>query len=521
MSIDSDLIPADPEVPVGSKVSEYVIEGLIGRGTFGTVYRAIQPLIGKQVAVKVLSRKYSADPNVVSRFIAEARAVNQIRHKNIIDIFSFGQLEDGRHYHVMELLEGIPFDVYLKKNGGRLPLEQSLLILKLLGRALDAAHAAGIAHRDLKPANVFLTFDDEGRPFPKLLDFGIAKLLSDELPRQHVTATGAAVGTPDYMSPEQCQGPNVDHRTDIYSFGVLTYQLATGHLPFRGGNVVEVLMKQMTAAAEPPSKANPEVPPQLDQPILQMLAKKPADRPPSLQSAVQALEFAAIAAGYELLSTGTTGDPISAPSSPGFAGHETSPSNPNTPQVALHREPSTTHHSLPIAVAPRQKSALPAILALAAAAAVAIVFALPLGEQPTAGDEDVVAPLAPPPPTPPVVVPDKIVLRVVGDPHGAKIIGAGGALLGTVPSTLELLRSAEKFAIRVEADGFEPYETMIVPQSNLELPVALKAIAKSAPKRPKRPPKKPVKPPAKQGDPHKDAIEVPDWDTAQPKPKPK
>ncbi len=436
MSVDSDLLPADPELPVGSKVSEYVIEGLIGRGTFGTVYRAIQPLIGKQVAVKVLSRKYSADPTVVSRFIAEARAVNQIRHKNIIDIFSFGQLPDGRHYHVMELLEGVPFDEYLKKNDGRLPLEQSLLILRFLGRALDAAHAAGIAHRDLKPANVFLTFDDEGRPFPKLLDFGIAKLLSDELPRQHHTATGAAVGTPDYMSPEQCQGPDVDHRTDIYSFGVLTYQLVTTHLPFRGSNVVEVLMKQMTAAAEVPSRANPAVPPELDAPIMRMIEKKPANRPQSLQEAVQALEVAAQSAGYELIATGSTGDPISAPSAhgapayPSRASQNTQPSGPTAP-VAFAREPGATHQSLPIGIQPKGRSALPALLVLACGAALAIVFALPLGEQPAGADKEakstVAPPVSPPPPPPPIAppVPDKVKIRVVGRPEGAKILGSG------------------------------------------------------------------------------------------------
>jgi eukaryotic-like serine/threonine-protein kinase len=516
-------MPADPELAVGSKVSEYVIEGLLGRGTFGSVYRAIQPLIGKQVAVKVLSRKYSADPNVVSRFIAEARAVNQIRHKNIIDIFSFGQLDDGRHYHVMELLEGIPFDQYLKKQGGRLPLEQSLLILKLLGRALDAAHAAGIAHRDLKPANVFLTFDDEKRPFPKLLDFGIAKLLSDELPRQHVTATGAAVGTPDYMSPEQCQGPNVDHRTDVYSFGVLTYQLVTGHLPFRGGNVVEVLMKQMTAAPEVPSRANPEVPAELDDPILRMLAKKPDERPPNLHTAVLGLEAAAQAAGVELIKTGTTGDPTSGPGlylSPA----STVASGPNrggvTPQVALHREPGATHRSLPIARQPNRRSTVSAVLALVAVAAVAIVFALPAGPPQSEKSASAAEPVPPPPSPPPAAPPpEKVHVKVQGDPAGATIKGMGGAVLGTLPADFEILRSGEKFELTVEADGFEPYRNEIVPQADQTLTVHLTKAKKTA-KPVKKVVRKPFKPgptvPATKGkELDKDGLEVPDW--AQPK----
>src|SRR5262245_24110394 len=210
-------VPGRPEVDLaaGTAVSEYVIEGAIGRGGFGTVYRAVQPLIGKKVAIKVLSRKYSADNEIVSRFVAEARAVNQIRHRHIIDIFSFGQLADGRHYYVMEHLEGEPLDRYLAKHGP-MKLADALHVLRAIARALDAAHAKGIAHRDLKPENIFLARDDEGELFPKLLDFGIAKLSGPDDQLAHKTGTGVPIGTPFYMSPEQCRGRDVDHRTDIY-----------------------------------------------------------------------------------------------------------------------------------------------------------------------------------------------------------------------------------------------------------------------------------------------------------------
>ncbi|MCK6551805.1 serine/threonine protein kinase, partial [Myxococcota bacterium] len=303
----------DPELRRGDTVGEYVIEGKLGSGTFGHVYRGIQPLIAKQVAIKVLSRKYSADPEVVSRFIAEARAVNQIRHKNIIDIFSFGQLPDGRHYHIMELLSGTTLDARLKSEG-RLPLTDSVLILRPLARALDAAHAKGIVHRDLKPANVFLASEDDGTPFPKLLDFGIAKLLTDQLPRSHQTATGAAVGTPDYMSPEQCQGHAVDHRTDVYAFGVMTYQLVTGKLPFAGSNVVEVLMKQINADPVPPSQLVPELPSSIDAPVLRMLAKDKRQRFQDLASAIAAFEAGVAAAVVAVPRSSNTCDGIPRPS---------------------------------------------------------------------------------------------------------------------------------------------------------------------------------------------------------------
>ena len=145
---DFSTTPPETDLPRGHAVGEYAIEEVIGRGGFGTVYRAVQPLIGKRVAIKVLSRMFSADRDMVSRFVAEARAVNQIRHRHIIDIFSFGQLSDGRQYYVMEYLEGVGLDRYLANNGP-LSLEVALPILRAVARALDAAHAKGVAHRDL------------------------------------------------------------------------------------------------------------------------------------------------------------------------------------------------------------------------------------------------------------------------------------------------------------------------------------------------------------------------------------
>jgi serine/threonine protein kinase len=134
----------DRPLETGDVVGEYVIQAPLGKGGFGTVYRATHPVIGKQVAIKVLARRYSSDEEMVSRFVAEARAVNQIRHRNIIDIFSFGQLPDGRHYYVMEFLDGAPLDRHLNDHGS-LPLDKALPILRAIARALDAAHAKGIA----------------------------------------------------------------------------------------------------------------------------------------------------------------------------------------------------------------------------------------------------------------------------------------------------------------------------------------------------------------------------------------
>jgi len=296
-SLIGDVAPAgaDESLKEGDVVGEYKVIALLGEGGFGTVYSGIHPMIGKSAAIKVLKREFSAKAEMVSRFLAEARAVNQIRHRNIIDIFSFGVLADGRHYYVMELLEGTTLDRHLKARGGRLPPEEAISILRPLARALGAAHTHGIAHRDLKPENVFLTADDDGRPIPKLLDFGIAKLAGD-LGAQHKTRSGIPMGTPSYMSPEQVHGRGVDHRTDIYAFGVVVFELLTGRLPFDGESMIDVMVKHASVAAPKLTDFAP-LAPELDAPVLTMMAKDPAARYQSVIEAMDALTEAAARAG--------------------------------------------------------------------------------------------------------------------------------------------------------------------------------------------------------------------------------
>src|SRR5689334_797175 len=250
MVVESTLTPSipgtgglDADLEPGQVVGEYQVERKLGQGGFGAVFKAVHPLIGKLVAIKVLSQRFSVDPQMVSRFVSEARAVNQIRHHNIIDIFSFGTLEDGRLYYVMEYLDGEPLDRRLSRRG-RIALGEAIPILRAIARALDAAHAKGIAHRDLKAENVFLATHPDGL-FPKLLDFGIAKLMVREDGLSHKTRTGAPMGTPHYMSPEQCHGRDVDHRTDMYAFGVLAYVMLTGVYPLDGDDYMAILMRQV------------------------------------------------------------------------------------------------------------------------------------------------------------------------------------------------------------------------------------------------------------------------------------
>ncbi len=292
---------SEEDLPPGFMVGEYRVEKKLGEGGFGAVYRAVHHLIHKAVAIKVLNRVASADPSMVSRFTSEARVVNQIRHRHIVDIFAFGKLPDGRHYHVMELLDGVPLDEHLHARG-RLSFEEAHPIFRGVARALSAAHAAGVVHRDLKPANVFLVRDEDTGFVPKLIDFGIAKLSDDQ--SAHKTKTGAMMGTAYYMSPEQCRGKGVDARTDIYAFGVMVHVTLTGQKLFDGESVMDVVMKQITEAPGRMSSVCPAVPAALDEPVLRMLEKDPARRPQTILEALSALEAAASGIPAEGASSG-------------------------------------------------------------------------------------------------------------------------------------------------------------------------------------------------------------------------
>jgi serine/threonine-protein kinase len=260
-------------------VGEYRITGKLGEGGMGEVYAGVHPVIGKKVAIKVLSAALSHDAGIVQRFIQEARAVNQIGHRNIIDIFAFGQLPSGRQYFVMEFLPGRSLKERLDQQSPLDYAEGFSLLLQVCD-ALQAAHAEGIVHRDLKPDNIYVAEAKSGERTVKLLDFGIAKLLRTEEGLGQ-TRTGQPIGTPLYMSPEQCLGRAVDHRTDVYALGVILFEVFTGRLPFPGPSYIEAVNGHIS---EPPPRPRTlaEIPPALEALILACLAKEAAARPQSI-----------------------------------------------------------------------------------------------------------------------------------------------------------------------------------------------------------------------------------------------
>jgi serine/threonine protein kinase len=274
-----------PNVELG----EYILLAPIAQSLMGEVWKARNNKIGKWAAIKVPSHEITGRSGAAERFLQEARAVNEIRHRNIVDIFDFGSLPDGRPYYVMELLEGKPLSLYLKDHSP-LTFQEILDIFAPVCQALQSAHDHGIVHRDIKSDNIFLILDKKNPPFIKVLDFGIAKLhgvLSQD--REDVTLPGAVYGTPAYMSPEQCQGASqVTHLADIYSLGVVLYEMITGRLPFLepSGNIGMLLVKHITAKPLPPSKVvkNRFIIKEIDELLLRALAKDPKRRPVSSEA---------------------------------------------------------------------------------------------------------------------------------------------------------------------------------------------------------------------------------------------
>jgi serine/threonine protein kinase len=278
----------------GALVGEYQISDRIAEGGMGTVYSAIHPIIGKKVAIKVLSGRLAKNSNAIRRFVLEARAVNDIRHPGLVDIFSFGRLTDGRPYYVMEFLDGRSLGAVLRAHFRLLPIDCYHVFMEV-GRVLVAVHQHGIVHRDLKPDNVILIPQGiDHPPKVKLVDFGLAKLLvsgtnlAEGAPH---TAVGVNVGTPHYMAPEQCRGGSVDARSDLYALGVTFYETVTGQLPIDGPTPIDIWQAHVEVMPRRPELLAPEiVTPELGALIMKLLAKRPDQRPQNATEFCQALE---------------------------------------------------------------------------------------------------------------------------------------------------------------------------------------------------------------------------------------
>jgi serine/threonine-protein kinase len=281
----------------GQLFGNFRIVRLIGEGGFGEVYLAENPLIDRRVAVKVLHAALAQDGELVRRFLNEARAASAIRHPNIIEVLDAGGTPDGSPYILMEFLEGVSLQKRLA-DAGRLALAQVLNIANQAGSALAAAHAVGIVHRDLKPENLFLV-PDAGAPGGervKVLDFGIAKIKHSGAAGGTVrTQTGFIMGSPAYMSPEQCKdSADVDLRADVYSFATILYELLTGRTPYVGATGTELLIMHLTETPRPLRALAADVPAHVESAIMRALSRARDDRFDTVSAFLSALRGVAV-----------------------------------------------------------------------------------------------------------------------------------------------------------------------------------------------------------------------------------
>jgi ligand-binding sensor domain-containing protein/tRNA A-37 threonylcarbamoyl transferase component Bud32 len=290
------------ETLIGSQLGAYQILEQIGRGGMATVYKAYQASMDRYVAIKVLPRHLSEDRSFVERFNREARILARLEHPHILPVHDYGE-QNGLTYLVMRYVEAGTLKDLIAREGPP-DLKEVARILEQVGGALDYAHGQGVLHRDIKPSNVLI--DSRGDTF--LTDFGIAKLVAETA---SFTASGAMIGTPAYMSPEQCQGEPVDARCDVYALGVLLYEMVTGQVPYEAETPLAVVLKHIHAPPPLPRTVRPDLPESVERVILKAMAKTPAERWPTPREMVEALNQAV--GGL----SGATGPTV--PSAPGLA----------------------------------------------------------------------------------------------------------------------------------------------------------------------------------------------------------
>ncbi|HEY8141245.1 MAG TPA: serine/threonine-protein kinase [Kofleriaceae bacterium] len=474
-------------LPSGTVVGSYKLLQVLGEGGMGRVYLAEHTRLGRKVAIKMLRSKFSSNPESIKRFFGEARAVNKIAHENIVEVTDFVTEDDGNSYYIMELLTGKSLYDQLKE-GGVMPLERSLSVAIQVANALGAVHEAGIVHRDLKPENIFLVQKGSRKDIVKLLDFGIAKLMEpDQGVSLQQTGVGMILGTPTYMSPEQAGGRGIDSRSDVYSLGVILFELSTGQVPFTADTYAEILVQHITQEPRRPSTIDAlpaAVPPGLEQLILDCLRKDPADRPQKMTEVEDRLRTVLDELG-RVVSKGTvvgTG-PLAAADRPSYVTPASRPvlsrqitARP-TPTPAPQPTPAPVlATAMPLAPAtttiserrPRRIGLIVLLLAPVLGGAVAAVAVMnggdgdgdkpatvsaPVQEKPVQDKTELVAP---PSATPAAATGDgKVRLRVESTPAGADVFRAGSdTSLGTTPLDTRLPRSDEPARFELRKKGF-------------------------------------------------------------------
>lgn len=280
-----DLAEADPLL--GKTIKGFTLQTKLGEGGMGLVYGAAHLETGKEAAVKILRSHLSSNERVVRRFHREAQAQNQLRHDNIVHVHDFGFEKGVGFFIAMEFLRGLSMEEILEEENHRITPFFIRSVLSQVCDAMGLAHSRGIFHRDLKPDNIFLLGEDASyhseEPHVKILDFGVAKMVASE-EDERLTRTGMTIGTPRYMAPEQAGDGNTDHRSDIYSLGVILFEMLTGHPPFEGSSAYQIMLRHVYADPPVLSHVRPDLPfpSELEEFLIRVLAKEPKDRPASM-----------------------------------------------------------------------------------------------------------------------------------------------------------------------------------------------------------------------------------------------
>jgi eukaryotic-like serine/threonine-protein kinase len=455
---------------VGKKIGNYNITRQLGEGGMGAVYLGEHPLIGKKVAVKVLHDELAVKADIVQRFFTEAKAVNDIHHENIVDIVDFGQMKDeaGKDlvYFLMELLEGEPLNIRLK----RAPLtpEETVHIMDQCTSALAASHAKGIVHRDLKPDNIYLVHRGHDQLFCKLLDFGIAKLTGAQA-SSGMTRAGSVLGTPAYMSPEQCDGRgNIDWRSDVYSLGVVMYEMLAHRVPFTGDGFGEILVAHLTTTPPPPTEFNPSIPTGLEQIVMRCLEKSRDLRFQSMDELRQALQNCGSYRAPRPL-TGLNpiiNDAASAPTMAGGAGVDGS-GRPTTLSGSAGERMPTGSGAAP---APSSKAPLFAVIGLLVAGGGGAGVYFGVVKKP---DPPPVV-IQQPPPKKEEPKDDTVHILLDSTPEGASITRAGlAAPIGKTPYELKLKKGEPSFDVLLSLEGFKPETRTVSTERDRDLLIAL------------------------------------------------
>jgi serine/threonine-protein kinase len=468
--------PPGRDALVGTVLHDrYRILGRLGAGGMGVVYRGEHEVLKTPLAVKVLHPHAAGDGEAMERFRREAQAASAVGSEHIVEVRDFGKLDDDSTYIVMELIEGR--DLYSIVRQAPLAWARVRDIALQLCEALGKAHERGIVHRDLKLENVLLTQRNGRSDFVKLVDFGIAKVQGSA----KLTVAGRVMGTPEYMSPEQCAARSVDHRTDIYAFGVMLYEMSTGRLPFQHSELGALLRMHIHDPPPPPSSVAPEldIPLGLEAVILRCLAKNPAARFQSMDEiadALRAIEGGTVEAYVDRSSLdlgGPTSDPeltieVSGPATPRIV----RPSRTRSVAFAAIGVGSVALVAIGLVAWNRWRTAEASPPNLVASEALPVAepeergtTALPMGE-------------LPPPPSEPAearfVAPARsaeIILH--SDPEGAQVLDSAGALLGVTPFRLPRPDAGQRTALELRRDGYAPYSVLVNELSAAELVVPL------------------------------------------------